>query len=68
MSENELDFFRRRAFEEGQRAELSHDQVVADIHRQMAIAYANRVAKIEKLQASNVVQAPLSDQDSTSSR
>ncbi len=68
MSEDELDFFRRRAVEEGERAELSHNQVVADIHRQMAIAYANRAAEIEKLQASKLAQPPLSDQDSTSSR
>ena len=68
MRENELDFVRRRAAEERERAEHSIDVVAADIHRRMAIAYTNRAAEIENSRALNLVQAPQSDQDSTSSR
>jgi hypothetical protein len=68
MRENEVDFFRRRAAEENDRADRSVDGVAADIHRRMAIAYANRAAEIENSRALNLVQPPMADQDSTSSR
>jgi len=68
MPEKELEFFRRRAAEELERAEHSGDLVAADIHRRMAIAYANRAAEIENSRALNLVQMALPDQDSTSSR
>lgn len=68
MSENELDFFRRRAAEERERAEHSADTVAADIHRRMAIAYTNRAAEIEKMHAFNLAQTPQPNQDSTNSR
>ena len=68
MSENELEFIRRRAAEELDRAERSGDLVAADIHRRMAIAYSNRAAEIENIRALNLVPTALPDQDSTSSR
>jgi len=68
MRENELEYSRRRAAEELDRAERSVDLVAADIHRRMAIAYSNRAAEIENIRALNLAQTVLPDQDSTSSR
>jgi len=68
MNENELDFFRRRAAEERERAEHSVELVAADIHRRMAIAYTNRAAELESSRTLNLIQAPQPDQNSTSSR
>jgi len=68
MREDELDFFRRRAAEERMRAEHSLDPIAADIHRRMAIAYTKRAAEIGNARAFELVQSPMSDQLSTSSR
>ena len=46
MKEDELVFVRRRAAEEVIRAEHSADARIADLHRRMAIAYANRDAEL----------------------
>ena len=46
MKEDELTFVRRRAAEEIIRAEHSADARIADVHRRMAIAYANRDAEL----------------------
>jgi len=68
MRENELDFVRRRATEERDLAERTMDRIAADIHRRMAIAYTNRAAEIENSRPLNLVQPPVADQESTSSR
>ena len=44
--ETELDFLLRRATEEIENADLCSDPVAAQIHRRMAVLYANRVAAL----------------------
>lgn len=44
--ESELDYLNRRAAEELDQAEACHDSSIAQIHREMAMAYAERIARL----------------------
>ena len=46
VKESELDFLNRRAGEELDRADASRDASIAHIHRQLAMAYAERITKL----------------------
>ena len=61
MKEDELAFVRRRAAEEVIRAERSADARIADVHRRMAIAYANRDADLSNGTRLELVPNGLSD-------
>lgn len=61
MKEDELTFVRRRAAEEIIRAEHSANARIADLHRQMAIAYANRDAELSNGTRLELVQTELPD-------
>lgn len=73
MIENDIDYLRRRAAEELERAELSNDSAVSQIHGQMAILYANKVAELRHLTPLEIVEQvampqPSTPQPSTSDR
>lgn len=44
--ESEIEFFERRAVAELDQADFSRDEKIAGIHRQLAMAYARRVAEL----------------------
>ncbi len=49
MAEKELDYLLRRAAEELECAEASSDTIAAQVHRQMAVLYANQIAELRQL-------------------
>lgn len=49
MAESEIDYARRRTAEELDRAERSSDPNAANIHRRLAVLYANMVAELHHL-------------------
>lgn len=49
MAESEIDYARRRTAEELDRAERCSDPSAAQIHRRLAILYANMVAELKQL-------------------
>lgn len=49
MAESEIDYARRRTAEELDRADRCSDPNVAQVHRRLAILYANMVAELRHL-------------------
>ena len=56
MTESELEFLRRRTAEELALADRSDIPVAADVHRRLALLYANRVAEMRSTPWLEVVE------------
>ena len=54
MAESEIDYARRRTAEELDRADRCSDPNAAQVHRRLAILYANMVAEMRQLTPSEV--------------
>ncbi len=56
MTESELEYLRRRTAEELEIADRSPILVAADVHRRLAMLYANRVAEMRHVPHFEIVE------------
>lgn len=68
MSENEIDYLRRRTAEELAVADDCADLAAAQIHRRLSALYASKIDELSRIRSKGPVQRDAPDHVSTKSR